>query len=156
MVVMASTAAPTRATAMAAAIPFRREAGRVRILLARGGDGRWALPTGRCDAEEPPHRTAEREAWRSARAAGSIGSTPIASYRFHERLGRGPRLAFDVRAFLLEVGEERPADPGLRTASWFAPSDAVRALRHGRPSAESAELTRALETAIAAIDGRPR
>jgi len=156
MVVMAPTAAPTRATAMAAAIPFRRTGGDVRILLARGGDGRWSLPTGRCEPDEPPHRAAAREAWRSAGAAGSVRPTPVTTYRIHERLGRGPRLAFDVRAFLLEVEEERPVDPALAAASWFAPHDAARALRHGRPPAESAELTRTLDEAVAVIEGRRR
>jgi 8-oxo-dGTP pyrophosphatase MutT (NUDIX family) len=139
----------------AAAIPFRREDGRVLFgLVTTKGDEeeRWTFPKGRPNPkkDESLADTARREAKEEAGLRGRLEGKRLLEYDYPPRKGEPHRVA----AFLLE------ARPGLakqmetdttRKVGWFTPDEAVRRLRQNREPEFGAEAERVVAKALELI-----
>ena len=105
---------------------FAEWGGRTHVLLIeRGHDpfaGRWALPGGFVDEDEPLDRAALRELEEETGLAGA----PIEQFRAYGDPGRDPRGHTITIVYVARFGE-RPAVAGsddARSADWF-PVDAL-------------------------------
>ena len=118
-----------------AALPYRIEGGRVRILLITSRETRrWIIPKGwPMDGLLPPEAAAA-EAAEEAGIVGEVERKPIGSYRYDKRLKRQQSTAVQVIVFPFRVDRQAEAwkEQGQRDQAWFDP--AVAAQRVAEPS----------------------
>ena len=121
-----------------AALPFRLEAGQVKILLITSrGTQRWVIPKGWPMNGLKPQDAAATEAAEEAGIVGEIEDAPIGSYRYLKALKGDQSLAVQVIVFPLLVRGQADdwKEQGQRRAEWFRYQKAANlvaepALRH--------------------------
>ncbi len=150
--------APARASKslplQVAAVCFRRRGNAVEFLLVNtNGGNKWTFPKGAPEARLSHSQAAEREA---AEEAGAIGT--IEPRHFHLYIHSkgvfwhpGGVQEFVVKAFLLEVHQQRRADEPQRHPTWFDPEEARRHLAKGREVKYARELNVAIDRALERI-----
>lgn len=116
------------ARVQAAALPWREGAEGVEILLVTSrGTGRWVLPKGWPEGQEPLSETARREAAEEAGLEGKIAQDEAGRYFYGKALASGLRRRCEVHVFPLKV--ERIAkkwpEKGKRKRRWVSPRDAA-------------------------------
>jgi 8-oxo-dGTP pyrophosphatase MutT (NUDIX family) len=102
-----------------AALPYRVENGRLRILLISSRrTRRWVIPKGWPIAGRAPHEGASMEAIEEAGVIGEISEQSLGSYRY---LKDDENLAIQVLVFPLRVDAEVASfkEQGQRIATWF-------------------------------------
>ncbi len=105
-----------------AALPYRIEAGQVRILLITSREThRWVIPKGWPMNGLKPQDAAALEAAEEAGLIGSIESQPLGSYSYLKRLKGGDRIAVQVIVFPFHVGDqvEHWKEQGQRSLQWL-------------------------------------
>lgn len=105
-----------------AALPYRIEAGQVRILLITSRETRrWVIPKGWPMNGLKPQDAAAVEAAEEAGLIGSIESQPLGSYGYLKRLKGGDAVAVQVIVFPFHVGDqvEHWKEQGQRSLQWF-------------------------------------
>jgi 8-oxo-dGTP pyrophosphatase MutT (NUDIX family) len=105
-----------------AALPYRIEAGQVRILLITSrGTRRWVIPKGWPMNGLKPNEAAAVEATEEAGVIGEIEAAPIGSYRYMKALKDAQEIAVQVIVFPLRVEglEEDWKERGQRRSEWF-------------------------------------
>ncbi len=113
-----------------AALPYGYADG-LRILLVTSREtGRWVIPKGWPMARKKAPAAAAREAMEEAGVTGRIHKTPLGAYHYIKRLKNGAGLACTVKVYPLEVARQlkRWPEQGQRTAHWFEPAEAARAV----------------------------
>ena len=116
-----------------AALPYRIEAGQVRILLITSrGTQRWVIPKGWPMNGLKPNEAAAVEAMEEAGVVGEIEAAPIGSYRYLKALKADEEIAVQVIVFPLLVRGQADdwKEQGQRRAQW---------VRHQRAAALVAE-----------------
>jgi len=111
----------------AAALPWRREPGRIEVLLITSrGTGRWVLPKGWPEGNETLAETAAREAWEEAGVKGTVARTELGRYFYEKQTGTGLRWRCEVAVFPLEVKREAKRWPEMkqRTHRWVSLKEA--------------------------------
>jgi 8-oxo-dGTP pyrophosphatase MutT (NUDIX family) len=87
-----------------AALPVLGSGAGLRVVLITSRETRrWVVPKGWIEPQEPPHRTAAREAFEEAGLAGDADAEPIGSYAYAKRMARGLVLPTEVLVFRLRV-----------------------------------------------------
>jgi 8-oxo-dGTP pyrophosphatase MutT (NUDIX family) len=137
-----------------AAVCFRRRGNAVEFLLVNtNGGNKWTFPKGSPEARLSHSQAAEREA---AEEAGAIGT--IEPRHFHLYIHSkgvfwqpGGVQEFVVKAFLMEVHQQRRADEPQRHPTWFGPEEARRRLAKGREVKYARELNVAIDRALERI-----
>jgi 8-oxo-dGTP pyrophosphatase MutT (NUDIX family) len=105
-----------------AALPFRIEAGQVRILLITSrGTQRWVIPKGWPMNGLKPNEAAAVEAMEEAGVVGEIEVAPIGSYRYLKALPDERAIAVQVIVFPLRVDHiaDDWKEQGQRRSAWF-------------------------------------
>ena len=118
-----------------AALPYRIEAGQLRILLITSRETRrWVVPKGWPITGLKPQDAAAAEAAEEAGLIGTIEPTPLGSYRYLKRLKRNEAIAVQVIVFAFEVSEQVESwkEQDQRTLRWFGYRTA--AMRVAEPS----------------------
>ncbi len=113
-----------------AALPYDNSNG-LRILLVTSREtGRWVIPKGWPMARKKAPAAAAREAMEEAGVTGRIHKTPLGAYHYVKRLKNGAGLTCTVKVYPLEVERQlkRWPEKGQRTAHWFEPAEAARAV----------------------------
>jgi 8-oxo-dGTP pyrophosphatase MutT (NUDIX family) len=105
-----------------AALPYRLEAGRVRILLITSRETRrWVIPKGWPMSGLKPQDAAAAEAAEEAGIIGEVEPKPFGSYRYLKRLKRKQAIAVQVIVFPFRVDAQVEAwkEQDQRSMSWF-------------------------------------
>ena len=105
-----------------AALPYRVEAGQVRILLITSRESRrWVIPKGWPMNSLKPHEAAAVEAAEEAGVIGQVETQPVGSYDYLKKLKRGEAIAVQVIVFPLRVGTQVEAwkEQGQRALQWL-------------------------------------
>jgi len=105
-----------------AALPYRIEAGQVRILLITSrGTQRWVIPKGWPMNGLKPNEAAATEANEEAGLIGEIEAAPIGSYRYLKALADAREIAVQAIVFPLRVEgvEAHWKEQGQRRSQWF-------------------------------------
>ncbi len=99
------------------------------LLVTSRGRGRWILPKGWPELQEPGHKTALTEAFEEAGVIGTADSKPYAHFRSIKGLDSGFDLRTKVSVFKVKVTEQLPEFPeaGQRELAWFPVSQAIEA-----------------------------
>lgn len=111
-----------------AALPVRRAAGRIEVLLVTTLDtGRWVIPKGWPWADVADHEAAAGEAREEAGVEGLARAESIGSYVYDKRRKDGTTTAVTVDVFVLEVTDELAKWPERkrRQRAWLAPDEAA-------------------------------
>jgi 8-oxo-dGTP pyrophosphatase MutT (NUDIX family) len=111
-----------------AALPYRIEGGRVRILLITSRETRrWVIPKGWPIGGLAPQEAAAIEAAEEAGIIGQIEPRPFGSYSYVKRLKR-ETTAVQVIVFPFRVQDQAAAfkEQGQRTLQWFDARAAAR------------------------------
>lgn len=117
-----------RKVVSAGGVVFRRQAGRVEVLLILDRFGRWTLPKGHVEEGEGPREAALREIAEETGIAGRVVEPlPPTVYVFRDRHGTVEKT---VHYFLVEAvgGEPTPQKGEVEAVRWF-PVAAIPALR---------------------------
>lgn len=112
-----------------AALPFALKDGQPRVMLVTSrGKGRWIIPKGWPEKNLTPHACAAKEAYEEAGIVGTIGESPLGTYRYKKRSRSGAMITFEVEAYLLEVEDQLSDWPekGQRVTRWMTPAHAAR------------------------------
>ena len=110
-----------------AALPYRFEAGELRVLLMTSREtGRWVVPKGWPIPGKKPHRSAAREALEEAGLEGEIGKKPLGAFVYWKRL-EGSFVLCHVWLFPLAVQNQRTEwrEKGQRELRWTPPAEAA-------------------------------
>jgi 8-oxo-dGTP pyrophosphatase MutT (NUDIX family) len=110
-----------------AAIPFRRDAGGLRVLLVTSRETRrWVLPKGWPAKKLPPHESAAREALEEAGVIGTVSERAAGEYLYFKRM-RGHFVLCSVMLYPLEVTGQLVAwkEKGQRDLAWMSPDEAA-------------------------------
>jgi 8-oxo-dGTP pyrophosphatase MutT (NUDIX family) len=112
----------------AAALPWRVGENGVEIMLVTSrGTGRWVLPKGWPESDEPLNSAAAREAAEEAGLSGAVAVREIGRFYYGKQLPSGLQWRCEVHVFPLEV--ERVADKWperkKRMRGWFSPAEAA-------------------------------
>lgn len=137
-----------------AAVCFRRRGEAVEFLLVNTqGGNKWTFPKGSPENRLSHSQAAEREA---AEEAGAIGT--IEPRHFHLYIHSkgvfwqpGGVQEFVVKAFLMEIHEQRKPDEAMRNPTWFSPEEARKKLAKGREVKYAHELEAAIDRALERI-----
>jgi 8-oxo-dGTP pyrophosphatase MutT (NUDIX family) len=115
--------------AQAGALCWRRNKGRLEILLVKGRkSGRWVLPGGWALRGRPLATTARREAWEEAGVSGTIANRILAVVSKRKRYRLAGEIEWLMAVFPLrvdKVAEDYP-EAGERERSWFSPDEAAK------------------------------
>lgn len=117
-----------KARTQVAALCWRREKGKVRVLLITSREtGRWVLPKGWPRRDAKTHAEAAREAWEEAGVRGEVAGECLGFYAYQKVLGPEKDVPCVVAVYPLEVSELKEAYPeaGERRRKWFAPARAA-------------------------------
>lgn len=110
------------------AIPHRRQAGEIRILLVTSRETkRWVIPRGNPIRGLSPAQAAAQESFEEAGVIGAMVAEPIGRYEYGKRRRDGSVEPAEVEVYLLEVEVEREEWPERhqRERRWFAPEEAA-------------------------------
>ena len=137
-----------------AAICYRKRGADIEFLLVNtNGGNKWTFPKGAPCANLSHSRAAEREA---AEEAGAIGT--IEPRHFHLYIHSkgvfwqpGGVQEFVVKAFLMEVHQNRRPDEAMRNPTWFNAEEAIRRLAKGREVKYARELQTVIERSLERI-----
>lgn len=125
--------------AQIAALPIHWDSkGRLRVLMVTSRETRrWVMPKGWLMDGKKPWRAAEIEALEEAGAVGYIATTPVGSYHYEKRLGRGKRVVCRVEVYPMVVGKlkRRWKERKQRTRHWFSPVKAAKLVEEKELSA---------------------
>jgi len=135
-----------------AAVCYRRTPQGPIFLLVKTYDGKWTFPKGQIDLGMTEMEAAENEAIEEAGVTGAIEPEPFTEYRYVKGNGKnsnGPEIV--VGAFLLAVGEARPALEDWRDPEWFDAQEAKHVLAEGRSERYAQELARVVDLAVARL-----
>ena len=112
----------------AAALPWRTgEKGVEVMLVTSGGAGRWVLPKGWPENDEPLSTTAAREAAEEAGVTGSVAPREIGRFYYGKQLPSGLEWRCEVHVFPLEVDHvaDKWPERKKRMRAWFSPAEAI-------------------------------
>jgi 8-oxo-dGTP pyrophosphatase MutT (NUDIX family) len=73
------------------------------VLITSRETRRWVVPKGWIEPQEPPHRSAAREAFEEAGLAGEADPEPVGVYAYAKRMPRGVVLPTEVLVFRFRV-----------------------------------------------------
>lgn len=110
------------------ALCWRREAGKLRILLITSRDtGRWVTPKGWPMHGKTPAEAAAQEAWEEAGVSGIVGPEAVGVFSYIKPLDRTrmPCLAMIFPLEVREIHKKWPEDHE-RTRKWFSPKKAAK------------------------------
>jgi 8-oxo-dGTP pyrophosphatase MutT (NUDIX family) len=117
----------------AGAIPFKYEAGDLRVLLITSrGAGRWVIPKGWIEDGASAAQAAAQEAFEEAGITGLIDETPLGSFEYNKRLGSGAKKLAMVEVYALRVEKQLKKWPerSERRFKWMDVSSALRLLEY--------------------------
>lgn len=124
------------------ALPWRTDrTGQTKIMLITSRRrGRWIIPKGWPENDQPGFMTASREAFEEAGIIGDISTHPLTEYRYLKRLDDGSVQPCRVSVFSLKVYGTLShwREQGERERGWFSVEDATSKL----DDAELAEFVR--------------
>ena len=112
-----------------AALPWRKTDDGVEVMLITSRDtGRWVLPKGWPEEDEPLYEAAAREAVEEARISGDIAQKTAGSYFYNKVHSSGAESPCEVQVFPLEVKEvaAKWREKGQRKRKWVKPREATR------------------------------
>lgn len=118
--------------AQAAALCWRRQGGRLQILLVKSRSARrWVLPGGWALYGRPLATTAMREAWEEAGVRGTVGSRVLAIVPRRKQYRLAGPIDWNVAVFPLRVDLVAEAYPEAhqRERAWFSPNQASKLVR---------------------------
>jgi 8-oxo-dGTP pyrophosphatase MutT (NUDIX family) len=119
-----------------AALPYRRTAdSHTEVMLITSREtGRWVIPKGWPNEQQPPCACAAREAREEAGIVGEVGTEPIGSYSYQKRLKSGVVVTCEVHVFPLRVERQQKSwrEKGQRQAQWFLPKTAAEVVQERR------------------------
>jgi 8-oxo-dGTP pyrophosphatase MutT (NUDIX family) len=136
-----------------AAVCYRRRGSIEFLLVNTNGGGKWTFPKGDPEASLSHSQAAEREAREEAGVRGSIEPRHFHLYIHSKRVfWKSPGVQeFVVKAFLLEVEQDREPDEPMRNPTWFAPEEAKKILAKGREIKYARELQAVIDRALEQI-----
>jgi len=137
-----------------AAICYRRRGKAVEFLLVNtNGGNKWTFPKGSPAAHLSHSQGAEREAAEEAGALGTIEPRHFHLYIHSKGVFWQPAgvQEFVVKAFLMEVHEQRRPDEPERQPTWFSPEQARQRLAKGREVKYAHELGAVIDRALERI-----
>jgi 8-oxo-dGTP pyrophosphatase MutT (NUDIX family) len=137
-----------------AAVCFRRRGAAVEFLLVNtNGGNKWTFPKGSTEARLSHSQAAEREAAEEAGAMGTIEPRHFHLYIHSKGVFWQPGgvQEFVVKAFLMEIHEQRRPDESQRNPTWFTPDDARKRLAKGREVKYAHELEAVIDRALERI-----
>jgi 8-oxo-dGTP pyrophosphatase MutT (NUDIX family) len=112
-----------------AALPWRKTDDGIEVMLITSRDtGRWVLPKGWPEEDEPLYDAAAREAFEEAGISGDIAQKTAGSYFYNKVHSSGAESPCEVRVFPLEVKEvaSKWREKGQRKRKWVKPREATR------------------------------
>jgi 8-oxo-dGTP pyrophosphatase MutT (NUDIX family) len=112
-----------------AALPWRKTDDGVEVMLITSRDtGRWVLPKGWPEEDEPLYEAAAREAVEEAGISGGIAQKTAGSYFYNKVHSSGAESPCEVQVFPLEVKEvaAKWREKGQRKRKWVKPREATR------------------------------
>jgi len=112
-----------------AALPWRSGADGVEVMLVTSrGTGRWVLPKGWPEKDEPLHDAAAREALEEAGISGPVSSGAVGRFYYGKTLQSGMEWRCEVHVFPIEVDDLAQTWPEMkkRKRQWFRAVDAAR------------------------------
>jgi 8-oxo-dGTP pyrophosphatase MutT (NUDIX family) len=115
--------------AQAGALCWRRNEGRLEILLVKGRkSGRWVLPAGWALRGRPLASTAEREAWEEAGVSGTVANRVMTVVPKRKRYRLAGEIEWQMAVFPLRVDAVFDVYPeaGERQRGWFSPEEAAK------------------------------
>jgi 8-oxo-dGTP pyrophosphatase MutT (NUDIX family) len=151
---MSSARAAKSLPLQVAAVCFRRRGAAVEFLLVNtNGGNKWTFPKGSTEAHLSHSQAAEREAAEEAGALGTIEPRHFHLYIHSKGVFWQPGgvQEFVVKAFLMEVHEQRRPDEPQRNPTWFSPDDARKRLAKGREVKYAHELEAVIDRALERI-----
>ena len=113
-----------------AAIPFRRRAGELEVLLITSRrSGQWIVPKGLVEPGMSDHDSAAKEAEEEAGVVGQVGTRAVGSLDYHKWGGHCLVAVFD-----LDVRKELPDWPerGQRQRRWASVAEATELVQNER------------------------
>jgi 8-oxo-dGTP pyrophosphatase MutT (NUDIX family) len=137
-----------------AAVCYRKRGGTVEFLLVNtNGGNKWTFPKGSPDNHLSHSQAAEREAAEEAGALGAIEPRHFHLYIHSKGVFWQPGgvQEFVVKAFLMEIHQQRRPDEGQRHPSWFSPEEARRKLAKGREVKYAHEMEAVIDRALERI-----
>ena|SRR5690606_4305795 len=112
-----------------AALPWRQTAeGQVEVLLITSrGTGRWVLPKGWIEGQEPLSTAAAREAFEEAGVKGRAAQQELGRYLYQKKRDQSVPLRCEVAVIPLEVTDESRKWPEskVRTKRWLPAQEAA-------------------------------
>src|ERR1700689_5540719 len=133
-----------------AAVCYRRHGDDIEFLLVNtNGGNKWTFPKGSPESRLSHSQSAEQEAAEEAGALGTIEPRPFHLYLHSKGVFWQPGgvQEFVVKAFLMEVHQERRPDEGNRHPTWVSPEEAKRRLAKGREVKYLRELEAVIDRA---------
>ena len=112
-----------------AALPFRRQARRLEVLMITSRETkRWVIPKGWPMEGLADYEAAKMEAFEEAGIDGRIDHTPIGHFDYHKRLKSGDTKFICVQVYGLHVTELKRNWPEKhqRKRQWFSPANAAQ------------------------------
>jgi len=137
-----------------AAVCFRKRGATVEFLLVNtNGGNKWTFPKGSPEARLSHSQAAEREAAEEGGALGTIEPRHFHLYIHSKGVfwQLGGVQEFVVKAFLMEIHEQRRPDETQRHPTWFTPEEARRRLVKGREIKYAHELEAVIDRALERI-----
>jgi len=134
-----------------AAVCYRRLGNSAEFLLVRSNSGdKWTFPKGNPEPSMSHSRAAEREAREEAGAQGTIEPHHFHLYLHSKGVFWKPPgvREYEVKAFLMEVGEFVPADEPQRNPTWFSAEEARKLLAKGREVKYAREIQIVIDRAL--------
>lgn len=137
-----------------AAVCYRKQDDSVEFLLVNtNGGNKWTFPKGSPDARLSHSQSAEREAAEEAGAIGTIEPRHFHLYLHSKGVFWQPSgvQEYVVKAFLMEVHQQRRPDEAERRPTWFSAREARQRLAKGREIKYAHELEAVLDRALERI-----
>ena len=89
-----------------AALPLFGAGAAMRVVLVTSRETRrWVVPKGWIEPNEPPHRSAAREAFEEAGLHGEAEPDPLGLYAYPKRFGSGAVVTTEVLVFRFRVSQ---------------------------------------------------
>lgn len=93
-----------QARRQSAALPVLGSGAALRVVLITSRETRrWVVPKGWIEPQEPPHRSAAREAFEEAGLSGEAEAEPLGAYAYAKRMPRGVVLPIEVLVYRFRV-----------------------------------------------------
>jgi 8-oxo-dGTP pyrophosphatase MutT (NUDIX family) len=147
-----------RTAVQVAAVCYRRRRGGIDFLLVRTSSGKWIFPKGRVHELLSDCEAALREAWEEAGVIGSIHRECFHTFWYFKgsRASVMEEPGVLMKAYLVEVLEQREPQEEDRMPTWFAAAEARRRLGQDRDLRARGPLLATLARALASLgESRP-